>query len=109
MHDTPNRSLFAQPDRTFSSGCIRVEHPFELAELIMNEPGKWDQAALKQVRDSRETRRINTPRLPVLILYLTASLQPDGRPRFLKDVYGRDAALLAALNGEVIITPLSTE
>ena len=72
----------------------------------MNEPAKWDQAALEQVRDSRTTRRINTPRLPVLILYLTASLQTDGQPRFLKDVYSRDGTLLAALDGNVLITPL---
>jgi len=108
LHDTPNRSLFARPDRAFSSGCIRVEHPFELAELMMNDPGQWNQAALKEVRDSRQTRRINTPRLPVLILYLTASLQPDGEARFLKDIYGRDAAVLAALDGEVLITPLGS-
>ncbi|MGD8978143.1 MAG: L,D-transpeptidase family protein [Gammaproteobacteria bacterium] len=108
LHDTPNRSLFARPDRAFSSGCIRVENPFELAELMMNDPGKWGQAALKEVRDSRQTRRLNTPRLPVLILYLTASLQPDGEARFLKDVYGRDAAVLAALDGEVLITPLGS-
>jgi murein L,D-transpeptidase YcbB/YkuD len=108
LHDTPDRSLFARPERTFSSGCIRVEHPFELAELIMNDPATWDQAALKKVRDSHQTRRINTPKLPVLVLYLTASVEQDGRPRFLKDVYARDAAVLKALDGEVIISPLPT-
>ena len=50
LHDTPNRSLFARPERAFSSGCIRVENPFELAELILNDPAKWDQAALLKVR-----------------------------------------------------------
>ncbi len=106
LHDTPNRALFSRPDRTFSSGCIRVENPFTLAELIMNEPAKWDQAALEGVRDTRKTRRINTPKLPVLILYLTASVEQDGRVRFLKDVYDRDAKVLEALDGEVVITPL---
>jgi murein L,D-transpeptidase YcbB/YkuD len=75
--------------------------------------GSWPEVpagtTLKQVCDFRETRRLNTPRLPVLILYLTASLEPDGRSRFLKDVYGRDAPLFAALNDEVIITLPSTE
>jgi murein L,D-transpeptidase YcbB/YkuD len=27
LHDTPSRSLFVREDRTFSSGCIRVENP----------------------------------------------------------------------------------
>ncbi len=107
LHDTPNRNLFARPDRTFSSGCIRVEHPFELAELIMNDPATWNQATLKKVRDSHQTRRINTPKLPVLVLYLTASIEQDGRPRFLQDVYNRDPAVLKALDGNVVITPLS--
>lgn len=106
LHDTPNRDLFNRPDRTFSSGCIRVEHPFELAELIMNDAGQWDQAAFRKVQQTRQTRRINTPPLPVLVLYLTASAEQDGRPRFLKDVYDRDGPVLRALNGPVVITPL---
>jgi murein L,D-transpeptidase YcbB/YkuD len=106
LHDTPNRSLFARPERAFSSGCIRVENPFALAELILNDPAQWDQAALLKVRDSRARERVKTPKLPVLILYLTASVQADGQARFLKDVYARDAAVLAALNGKVVITPL---
>jgi murein L,D-transpeptidase YcbB/YkuD len=106
LHDTPNRNLFDRPDRTFSSGCIRVEHPFELAELIMNNPREWDQAAFRKVQQTRQTRRINTPKLPVLVVYLTASAEQDGRPRFLKDVYNRDKAVLNALNGPVVITPL---
>ena len=73
----------------------------------MNDREKWDQATLEAVRDTRETRRINTPRLPVLILYLTASVEQDGRVRFLKDVYDRDDELLEALDGEVVITPLA--
>jgi murein L,D-transpeptidase YcbB/YkuD len=107
MHDTPNRSLFDRPERTFSSGCIRVEDPFTLGELILGDPGRWDAAALKAVRDTRQTRRISTPRIPVLVLYLTASLEPDGSARFLKDIYARDAALLAALEGPVVIKPVS--
>jgi murein L,D-transpeptidase YcbB/YkuD len=106
LHDTPNRDLFNRPERTFSSGCIRVEHPFELAELIMNDPQQWDQKAFRKVQETRQTRRINTPPLPVLVLYLTASNEPDGRTRFLKDVYDRDGPVLEALNGPVVITPL---
>lgn len=104
LHDTPNRALFSRPERPFSSGCIRVEHPFELAELLLNEPTRWNQESLKAVRDSRKTQRISThDRTAVLILYLTASIEADGRARFLSDVYKRDAKLLEALNGPVQI------
>jgi len=108
LHDTPDKRLFDRPERTFSSGCIRVEHPFELAALIMNDPANWSQAKLEAIRDTHQTRRINTPPLPVLVLYLTASAEQDGRPRFLKDIYGRDDAVLRALDGPVMITPLAT-
>jgi murein L,D-transpeptidase YcbB/YkuD len=104
LHDTPSRNLFDRPERTFSSGCIRVDKPFELAQLLLNEPGKWSQETLGAVRDSRKTQRIRTPKgTSVLILYLTASIEEDGRARFLRDIYERDARLLDALNGPVRI------
>ncbi len=88
----------------FSSGCIRVEHPFERAELLLNEPTRWNQESVKAVRDSRKTQRISThDHTSVLMLYLTASIEADGRARFLKDIYSRDAKLLEALNGPVRI------
>jgi murein L,D-transpeptidase YcbB/YkuD len=62
LHDTPSRNLFDRPERTFSSGCIRVDKPFELAQLLLNEPGKWNQETLGAVRDSRKTQRIRTPK-----------------------------------------------
>ena len=106
LHDTPSRGLFDRSARAFSSGCIRVENPLELAELLLRDPDKWSQADLQAVLDSRQTQRVNLrPREPVLILYLTASLDLDGGIRFAKDVYGRDAELLAALNGPVRLDP----
>jgi murein L,D-transpeptidase YcbB/YkuD len=47
LHDTPSRSLFEREDRTFSSGCIRVEKPFELAELLLDNPAKWNPESIK--------------------------------------------------------------
>jgi murein L,D-transpeptidase YcbB/YkuD len=104
LHDTPSRSLFQRADRTFSSGCIRVENPFHLAELILNEPGKWNQESLSAIVDGRKTERIylDDP-MPVLIVYLTATPGADGQTRFMKDPYERDQKVLEALNGEVEI------
>ena len=36
LHDTPNKELFERTDRTFSSGCIRIENPIELASLLLD-------------------------------------------------------------------------
>ena len=102
LHDTPARNLFEQPERTFSSGCIRVEDPFRLAELLLDDP-KWTRQTLQHAVDAGNTQVVRLEPVPVFILYFTASVDPDGTLRFYKDVYQRDAGLLAALNGEVRI------
>jgi murein L,D-transpeptidase YcbB/YkuD len=101
IHDTPSKRLFTRSERTFSSGCIRVERPFELAELVLDDPVRWDQQGIQQVLDSGRTQRVNLKEpLPVLILYWTAEADANGRVHFRKDVYGRDERVLEALNGE---------
>ncbi len=105
LHDTPSRSLFERTDRTFSSGCIRVDQPLVLAEKLLDDPEKWNQASLEAVIDGRKTQRIFLEdTVPVVIIYLTAMLEPvSDDVRFMKDVYDRDQPLLDALNGEVLI------
>ena len=101
IHDTPSRSLFERTDRTFSSGCIRTEKPFELAEILLDNPAKWNQESFKRIIDSGRTQTIRLPKpVPVLLFYWTASPEPDGSVRFKKDPYKRDAEVLEGLNGD---------
>lgn len=98
LHDTPSKYLFARADRAFSHGCIRVENPFELAEVLLGSAG-WDQERFNEVLDSRETKSVFLPEpLPVLLLYWTAHVDPNGIVYFYDDVYERDEAVAAALN-----------
>jgi murein L,D-transpeptidase YcbB/YkuD len=98
LHDSPAKSLYEQDQRTFSSGCIRVQQPFELAELVLNDP-QWNRQSMDAVIATKQTRTVNlkTP-VPVLILYWTAQPRPDGQVVFRNDVYSRDAATLRALD-----------
>jgi len=99
LHDTPAKSLFEKDERTFSSGCIRVERAFELAELVLNDPAQWTQQTMAEVVATKKMQTVNLARpVPVLILYWTAQPRPDGQVIFRNDVYGRDAPTLAALN-----------
>jgi murein L,D-transpeptidase YcbB/YkuD len=99
LHDTPSKSLFDREERTFSSGCIRVQKPFELAELVLNDPAQWNAESMAAVRATGKTQtvRLRQP-LPVLLLYWTAQPRADGQVIFRNDVYGRDPATLAALD-----------
>lgn len=100
LHDTPTKTLFEKSERTFSSGCIRVERPFELAEILLRGQAPWDAAEIQRQVATDETKTVflRNP-VPVLVVYLTA-LSVDGGESlfFYPDVYRRDAALLAALD-----------
>ena len=99
LHDTPAKSLFEKDERTFSSGCIRVEKAFELAELVLNDPVQWTQQTMAEVVATKKMQTVNLAKpVPVLILYWTAQPRPDGQVIFRNDVYGRDKPTLAALN-----------
>lgn len=98
MHDTPHQELFAREQRAFSSGCIRVERPRELAVLLLDDP-QWDRAALDRAIDTNQTRTVSLKRpVPLLLAYWTVELHDDGTLGFRPDIYRRDAALLAALD-----------
>jgi L,D-transpeptidase YcbB len=100
LHDTPSKSLFEQDQRTFSSGCIRVQKAFELAELVLNDPSRWNQETLAAAVATKKMQTVNLSKpVPVLLLYWTAQPLPSGQVMFRNDVYGRDPPTLAALNG----------
>lgn len=98
LHDTPSRSLFEQAERTFSSGCIRVEQPFSLATILLGDPVNWSEASIKEqlTRASNETVNLKNP-VTVFLMYWTSVPDGSGGVRFFSDVYTRDKAVLAGL------------
>ena len=101
LHDTPSKSLFDKDERTFSSGCIRVQKAFELAELVLDDASRWNQATMAEVVAAKAMKTVNLAKpVPVLLLYWTAQPTPDGQVLFRNDIYGRDPPTLAALNSE---------
>lgn len=98
LHDTPHQKLFERPDRTFSSGCIRLQDPLGLADLVLAGDPEWTRAKVEQIIASGEMTTVNLKRrMPVLVLYWTVDPDPTGTVRFWPDVYDRDAAVLRAL------------
>jgi murein L,D-transpeptidase YcbB/YkuD len=100
MHDTPAKELFASPDRAHSHGCIRLQRPHDLAELLLAAEG-WDRARIDSViaTGTRSVVWLRTP-IPVRISYATAFAADDGTLHFRRDIYGRDALLQRVLEAE---------
>jgi murein L,D-transpeptidase YcbB/YkuD len=107
LHDTPAKRLFERHDRAFSSGCIRLERPLELAALLLDDAERWNAQAIRGAIATGETRTLPVKRqVPVLILYFTAEAEEEGSLRFRPDLYGRDAHVLAALRAPFRFAPV---
>ena len=99
LHDTPSRSLFEADKRTFSSGCIRIERPLDLAEILLSGQGDWSRAKMDEVIAQGDTKNVTIEHpIPVLIVYWTVSVGASGEVRYTRDVYDLDPPLLAALS-----------
>lgn len=98
LHDTPNKELFNKFERALSSGCIRVEHPLDLAVTLLKDDKKYSKEKVLELVRTGKTQTIFLGKYPdIHILYWTAWSSQDGQIHFRKDVYGRDARLIAAL------------
>lgn len=98
IHDTPAKDLFARAERGFSSGCIRIEKPVELAEYLLRGDTYWTRERLRSAigQPVEQTIRLKDPIL-VHLLYWTAWLDDDGSIQLRSDIYGRDQILYDAL------------
>lgn len=98
LHDTPSKSKFNRAERAFSSGCVRVQKPFELVGLLLKDPQKWNQESFQKILDSKKTQRVNLKQpVPVLLLYFTARMGEQDQVYFFRDVYKRDDKVIKAL------------
>jgi L,D-transpeptidase YcbB len=100
QHDTPDKYLFAKEERAFSHGCMRVQYPDQYASVLLNitMPNEhWTPERIRSMYGSSEVDlKFPTP-IPVNITYQTAFVDDAGKLQFRKDVYGRDATMLALL------------
>jgi murein L,D-transpeptidase YcbB/YkuD len=100
LHDSPAKALFSRAERSFSPGCIRVQDPPVLAELVLASTQGWPRDRIERTIASGERSVVTLKEpLPVHISYLTSWVNKDGSVHFRNDVYSRDAALAKALLG----------
>ncbi len=101
MHDTTQKFLFAQPVRAESHGCMRVQNPEQLAEVVLAHDKGWSTARVESTFDAGDDYHVTLDhKIPVYITYFTLRVNEDGSISTFNDVYGHDARMIAALNGQ---------
>ena len=88
LHDTDNKSLLDRRYKVYSSGCMRVEQPFDLARLVLEHARKrYTQEDIDKIiaTDKPTTIRLKRP-IPVHIVYFTV-YEENGLAYFKHDIY----------------------
>lgn len=99
FHDTPSRHLFNNDDRALSHGCIRTERALELAitMAILGKGASKEEAV--EIATSGEYTLVPIEReMPAYITYFTMATDINGELSTFKDIYDRDAPVLASLD-----------
>lgn len=108
LHSTPATELFNRTRRDFSHGCVRVQEPAKLAAWVLDgqpdtsrggDQQPWDiDKVTEAMNTGLDNHQVNlkTP-IPIVIFYVTAFVEEDGKTHFFDDIYGYDAQLQAVL------------
>lgn len=100
LHDTPAGELFSRRVRTFSSGCIRVARPHDLAAYLLKDDPAWGPWRIDEMIAGGKTTQVSLPTpMPVYLGYATVWVGDDGAAHYRADIYGRDARLGGVLFG----------
>lgn len=95
LHDTPSKSLFNKSQRTFSSGCIRVENPLALAGFSLS--GISTPQPIQEIISSNESYSAKLER-PLSVYAIYATVWLDGNEVvFSPDSYQRDQRMVKYL------------
>ena len=91
LHDTDNKSLLSRRYKLYSSGCMRVDKPFDLMNILLqNAKRSYSQAEIDKILESNKPTTIRLKRsIPVHMLYFTV-YEEDGLAYFKNDIYSFD-------------------
>jgi murein L,D-transpeptidase YcbB/YkuD len=92
LHDTPSKQYFKKDIRAFSHGCVRVENPEKLAQMIISEHCfNQENFSIENILSSKKQRaiKIDEP-VPIYIKYYTCTADSNGNIYFHPDIYSYD-------------------
>ena len=108
MHDTPDKGLFNDTERTFSHGCMRLRNPDLYAEVVLGLDQGWSGADVKKQIGIKKTTQIDLRNpIPIHVTYFTMLADETGAITSFNDVYGHDRRILDALKGTRTIAQIA--
>jgi len=100
LHDTDNKTLLTRRYKLYSSGCMRVDKPFELMDiLLVNSKKPYTRSDIDRIIETNKPTTIRLRRsVPVHMLYFTV-YEEDGLAYFKHDVYMFDKIIEESVAG----------
>ncbi|WP_223892008.1 murein L,D-transpeptidase [Sulfurovum sp. TSL6] len=100
LHDTDNKSLLSRRYKIYSSGCMRLEKPFDLVSLLLEHVRKsYSQNEIDEILESNEPKIIGLRQtVPIHMLYFTV-YEEDGLAYFKNDIYLYDKIIEESVVG----------
>ncbi|MBH25272.1 MAG: hypothetical protein CMH57_12635 [Myxococcales bacterium] len=100
LHGTNAPELLNEAYRYYSSGCVRMNDPTDLAGILLDEdPAPETSADLERLMKREETMVVQlAERVPVIMEYNTTYVHPDtGHTHFTHDAYRNDRHFMPRL------------
>jgi len=90
LHDTDSKDLLDKRYRVYSSGCVRLQKPFDLLDALKPHLSLSDQNNIEKYLENGKRVSMNfKKKLPVNMVYFTVFTK-DGKIHFRKDIYDYD-------------------
>ena len=111
LHDTPAQAAFSGFSRLESHGCVRLEKPGELAELLFRNDGNWQPEQINAALATAKTQRVQLQpqdQVSVYLLYWTAFASGNGQMNFRADPYSWDKTLASKVENRSAVTAVAS-
>lgn len=97
LHDTNHREYFEKTDRSLSSGCVRVQHPLEFTEYLLDDKVNWNLDKITETLKTAKTQNAKIKKdIYIYQLYWTA-WSDRNTLQFRPDIYDLDKELYSKL------------
>lgn len=106
LHDTPNKDLFADTRRDFSSGCVRLSRPMDLVAWVLEGQAQGSPDAMRLLVQAGRERLVAVEQpVRVHLQYTTVWVDDAGIVQWRTDIYSRDQRVMDALNLAPVAVP----